>query len=263
MDKIMIKTLQISKEYGTKVKTPVLFGIDLEIKAGQFTSMIGPSGSGKSTLLHLLGALDRPTSGQIIIDGVDISSLNDDELAYFRNQKMGFIFQSHFLLPEFTVLENVLIPHLIYAGRESPAIHQRALELLDQVGLRHRRDNRANAISGGEQQRVAIARALINNPVLILADEPTGNLDSANTQNVFALLRHMHQQQGTTFIMVTHDRNLATKADRMLELTDGKIIMDRVLTGEKEDKVWADYLPDCCVDCEKLNRLSAGKTGSD
>ncbi|MEQ8236488.1 MAG: ABC transporter ATP-binding protein [Syntrophomonadaceae bacterium] len=262
MDKIMIKTSQISKEYGTKVKTPVLFGIDLEIQAGQFTAMIGPSGSGKSTLLHLLGALDRPTSGHIIIDEVDISGLNDDELAYFRNQKMGFIFQSHFLLPEFTVLENVLIPYLIYAGRESREIRQRALDLLEQVGLSHRRDNRANAISGGEQQRAAIARALINNPLLILADEPTGNLDSANTQNVFALLREMHQERGTTFIMVTHDRNLATKADRMLELTDGRIIMDRLLTGEKEDKVWADYLPDCCVDCEKLNRLVSGKRDS-
>ena len=252
MDDILIQTLKITKEYGQKVKTPVLFGIDLEIKAGEFTTMIGPSGSGKSTLLHLLGALDRPTSGQIIIDGTDISHLQDDQLAQFRNRKMGFIFQSHFLLPEFTVLENVLIPYLIYAGKAPPDIRQRALDLLDRVGLSHRRDNRANAISGGEQQRVAIARALINQPRMILADEPTGNLDSANTHNVFALLRDINHDYGTTLVMVTHDRNLATKGDRMLEMTDGMIIKDRDLHDQVAEREWADYLPDCCINCEKL-----------
>lgn len=254
MDKMIIRTRAITKEYGQKVKTLVLNGIDLEIKAGQFTSMIGASGSGKSTLLHMLGALDRPTAGQIWIDGTDISGLDDDQLAYFRNQKMGFIFQSHFLLPEFSVLENVLIPHLIYAGTASAEINQRALGLLERVGLSHRLDSRANAISGGEQQRVAIARALINNPLLVLADEPTGNLDSANTQSVFSLLREINREQGTTFVMVTHDRNLATKADRMLELTDGRVIMDRDLREESEERVWADYLPACCIGCEKLSQ---------
>lgn len=229
MDKPLIKALGITKDFGLKEKTRVLFGINLEIRQGEFTSMIGSSGSGKSTLLNILGALDRPTDGQVIINGTNLSDLTDDQLAYFRNQTMGFIFQSHFLLPQFTVLENVLIPYLIYAGKAPTEIRQRAIELLDRVGLSHRKDNRANAISGGEQQRVAIARSLINNPRLILADEPTGNLDSTNTQNVFDLLRDMNRDYQTTFIMVTHDQNLAIRTDRLLELKDGMIINDQDL----------------------------------
>lgn len=222
----------ITKDYGQPVKTRVLFGIDMEISVGEFTCLVGASGSGKSTLLNILGALDPPTGGKVIIDGTDLSQLNEDQLAYFRNQTMGFIFQSHFLLPQFTVLENVLIPYMIYAGQVPADIRQRALDLLDQVGIVHRKDNRANAISGGEQQRVAIARALINRPRMILADEPTGNLDSANTKLVFSLLRAMNQEYSTTFIMVTHDLNLAMQADRLLELKDGLIIGDRDLHGE-------------------------------
>lgn len=203
-----------------------MHGIDLEIRRGEFTSLIGASGSGKSTLLNIIGALDRPTEGQVIIDGTNLNELDDDGLALFRNQTMGFIFQSHFLLPQFTVLENVMIPYLIYAGRATPEVKKRAMELLERVGLSHRRDNRANAISGGEQQRAAIARALINQPRMILADEPTGNLDSSNTENVFALLREINHDFKTSFIMVTHDRTLAERTDRLLIMSDGKIVED-------------------------------------
>lgn len=232
MDDVLIRTIGVTKDYGQPVKTRVLFGVDLEIPAGEFTCLMGASGSGKSTLLNILGALDPPTSGQVIIDGTDLSELNEDQLAYFRNRTMGFIFQSHFLLPQFTVLENVLIPYMIYAGRVPEDIRRRALDLLDQVGIIHRKDNRANAISGGEQQRAAIARALINRPRLILADEPTGNLDSTNTSLVFSILRAINREHHTTFIMVTHDLHLAGQADRLLELKDGLIISDRDLRSE-------------------------------
>lgn len=161
-----------------------------------------------------------------MIDGTDLGELDDDGLALFRNQTMGFIFQSHFLLPQFTVLENVMIPYLIYAGRATPAVQKRALDLLERVGLSHRRDNRANAISGGEQQRAAIARALINQPRMILADEPTGNLDTSNTEKVFAMLREINHDFKTSFIMVTHDRTLAEQTDRLLIMSDGQIVED-------------------------------------
>ena len=222
----LIKTVGVIKDFGLEIKNRVLFGIDLEIRAGEFAALIGASGSGKSTLLNILGGLDRPTAGQVIIDGIDLGDLDDDGLALFRNQTLGFIFQSHFLLPQFTVLENVLIPYYIYAGRVSPAIQKRALDLLERVGLTHRLNNRANAISGGEQQRAAIARSLINQPRLILADEPTGNLDSVNTENVFALLREINREYATSLIMVTHDRELACRTDRLLEMSDGRIIRD-------------------------------------
>jgi lipoprotein-releasing system ATP-binding protein len=232
MDEVLIRTVGITKDYGEPVKTRVLFGIDLEIPAGEFTCLVGASGSGKSTLLNIIGALDPPTGGQVIIDGTYLSNLNEDQLAYFRNRTMGFIFQSHFLLPQFTVLENVLIPYRIYAGHVPEDIRQRALDLLDRVGISNRKDNRANAISGGEQQRVAIARALINEPRMILADEPTGNLDSTNTKLVFAMLRDINRDHQTTFVMVTHDMHLAMQADRLLELKDGLIINDRDLRKE-------------------------------
>lgn len=227
MDELLLKAVAITKDFGEQVKTRVLFGIDLEIGAGEFTAMIGSSGSGKSTLLNILGALDRPSSGQVIFEGTDLSQLDDNQLAYFRNRSMGFIFQSHFLLPEFTVLENVLIPYLIYAGKAPSDVRQRAVQLLERVGLAHRQDHRANTISGGEQQRAAIARALINNPLIIFADEPTGNLDSANTQMVFQLLRDINHEYKTALVMVTHDQELAMKTDRLLELNDGLIIKDR------------------------------------
>lgn len=223
----LIQISDLVKDYGeAEARTRVLKGINLEFKCGEFTSLIGSSGSGKSTLLNIIGALDRATAGQVVIDGTDLNELDDDELALFRNRTLGFVFQFHFLLPQFTVLENVLIPYLIYAGHATPAMEKRAMELLDRVGVSHRRDNRANAISGGEQQRVAIARALINQPRIILADEPTGNLDTANTEKVFNLLREMNGQYCTSMIMVTHDRDLAERGDRIVEISDGMIVKD-------------------------------------
>ena len=223
----LIQISDLVKDYGeAEARTRVLKGINLEFKCGEFTSLIGSSGSGKSTLLNIIGALDRATAGQVVIDGTDLNELDDDELALFRNRTLGFVFQFHFLLPQFTVLENVLIPYLIYAGHATPAMEKRAMELLDRVGVSHRRDNRANAISGGEQQRVAIARALINQPRIILADEPTGNLDTANTEKVFNLLREMNGKYCTSMIMVTHDRDLAERGDRIVEISDGMIVKD-------------------------------------
>jgi len=229
MDKEIIKATGIIKDFGENVKTRVLHGIDLEINPGQFTALIGPSGSGKSTLLNILGALERPTAGEIVINEVDLNGLDDDGLAYFRNQTIGFIFQFHFLLPQFTVLENVLIPHLIYAGQADKEMVARALQLLEMVGVRQLQDKYANVISGGEQQRVAIARSLINRPRLILADEPTGNLDTRNSNKVFDLLRDINQEYGTSFIMVTHNQELAHRADRLIELRDGQIVCDEYL----------------------------------
>lgn len=235
MAEALIKTIGIIKDYGLEIKNRVLFGIDLEIWAGEFTTLIGASGSGKSTLLNILGGLDRPTAGRVIVNGINLGDLDDDGLALFRNRTIGFIFQAHFLLPQFTVLENILIPYYIYAGRVTPAVEKRALELLERVGLAHRRDNRANAISGGEQQRAAIARALINQPRLILADEPTGNLDTGNTENIFSLLREINQEYATSLIMVTHDWELAGRTDRVLEMSDGRIIRDESRGAARSD----------------------------
>lgn len=226
MDEIIISLSQVSKTYLEPVPNQVLHGIDLNIERGEFCSLVGASGSGKSTLLNILGTLDIASSGDVEIGGVDINSLDEKQLAYFRNQTIGFIFQFHFLLPQFTVLENVLIPHLIYQGRVDQAVQKRAEELLERVGISHRRDNRANAISGGEQQRVAVARALINRPRLVLADEPTGNLDSNSGSKVFNMLRDINREYHTTFIIVTHDRDLSAQTDRFIELKDGVVLRD-------------------------------------
>lgn len=227
MAEIMLQGQGLIKDYGQPIPNRVLHGIDIDINAGEFLALVGRSGSGKSTLLNIIGALDRPTAGRVIIDGTDLYSLDEDELAFFRNQTLGFIFQFHFLLPQFTVLENVLIPYMIYHGRAEGPVLKQAEELLERVGLIHRRNNRANAISGGEQQRAAIARALINRPRLVLADEPTGNLDSKSGENVFALMREINRDLHTTFIMVTHDNMLANRTDRIVELRDGLVLCDQ------------------------------------
>lgn len=223
---ILLQTENITKTYGEKIKTQVLRGISLSIDRQEFTSIIGPSGCGKTTLVNILGTLDNPTSGHIMFQGRNIASMGDIELAEFRNRNLGFIFQFHHLLPEFTVLENVLIPTWIKYGKANQKDREKAVEMLEMVGLQDIMDSRATEISGGQQQRVAVARALINSPQLILADEPTGNLDSENTRQVYDLFRKINQELKTTILIITHDRELAAKSDRIIEMKDGLIERD-------------------------------------
>lgn len=222
----VIQLEKINKIYGTKIQTQVLYNIDLVFAEGSFNSIIGQSGSGKSTLLNILGTLDKPTSGAVYFNGRNVTDFNNNELATLRNETLGFIFQFHYLLPEFTALENVLMPYRISKQPITKDVINRANELLDFVGLGQRKNNLANNLSGGQQQRVAIARSLINLPKVILADEPTGNLDSDTTEQVYDLLREINQKYNTTFIIITHDRHIAEKADRIIEIKDGKINLD-------------------------------------
>ena len=229
----IVELKDIVKVYGEKTKFPtqVLFDINLAFQEGSFNSIIGQSGSGKSTLLNILGTLDYPTSGSIHINGKETSKMNKLALARLRNETIGFTFQFHYLLPEFTALENVLMPYRISKNPISEAVLARANELLQLVGLEKYKNNLAVNMSGGQQQRVAIARSLMNNPKLILADEPTGNLDSDSTEQVYGLLRSINEKYGTTFIIITHDRHIAEKADRIIEIKDGKIYMDITKTS--------------------------------
>lgn len=221
MDKV-IELKNINKVYGNKIKNKVLSDVNLTIDKGSFNAIIGQSGSGKSTLLNIMGTLDRPTEGKVIISGRDASSMDKNELAVLRNEVIGFIFQFHHLLPEFTALENVIMPYLIKNPSPSKEVYERAEELMDMVGLQSVKKNKATDMSGGQQQRTAIARALMNNPDIILADEPTGNLDSDSTENVYELLRDINNKMNTTFIIVTHDIRIAEKADRIIQIKDGK-----------------------------------------
>jgi len=200
----------------------VLKGITLEITCGKMLAIVGASGVGKSTLLHILGALDRPTSGTVEFNGEQIFNQSDNQLAKFRNQNVGFVFQFHHLLPEFTAVENVRLPGLII-GNSTETATSRAIEALTDFGLGHRLSHRPGELSGGEQQRVAIARAILNNPALVLADEPTGNLDTHTGQGVFQLLRDLNQTKGTTFVLVTHNEALAAQADHILRMVDGQL----------------------------------------
>ncbi len=222
----IVQLHNIDKVYGDAVKTQVLFDVNLSLKAQSFNSIIGQSGSGKSTLLNLIGTLDRPTSGDVIIDGQHTSTLSSNALSKLRNETIGFIFQFHYLLPEFTALENVLMPHYIKCGKVDHSIEERAVELLDLVGLSQVQNSLASKMSGGQQQRTAIARALINRPKLILADEPTGNLDSDSSETVYQLLRDINNRYDTTFLIITHDRRIAEKTDRIIEIKDGRIAHD-------------------------------------
>ncbi|OJU16386.1 MAG: lipoprotein ABC transporter ATP-binding protein LolD [Clostridiales bacterium 43-6] len=222
----VIELRGINKIYGSAVKTQVLYDISISFGKGSFSSIIGQSGSGKSTLLNIMGTLDTPTTGEVLINGVSTTKLNANKLASLRNQSIGFVFQFHYLLPEFTALENVLMPHRIEAGSVSKEVRERAREYMKLVGLEKVMDNKATEMSGGQQQRTAIARALLNNPPIILADEPTGNLDSASTENIYELLRDINGKMGTTFVIITHDRRIAEKADRIVEITDGRINLD-------------------------------------
>ncbi len=203
----------------------ILRGIDLVIEQGEMLAVVGPSGAGKSTLLQILGTLDLPTSGTILYEGKDVTRYSASQLATFRNHRLGFVFQFHHLLPEFTALENVMMPGLI-RGQSQGALEKRARELLDEVGLSHRVSHRPGELSGGEQQRVALARALVMEPKLVLADEPTGNLDSKTSEAIHKLFIDLNQRRGTTFLVVTHSRDLADRMDRTVSMRDGRIEQD-------------------------------------
>jgi ABC-type lipoprotein export system ATPase subunit len=221
--RVVLETRGLHKTYFGKVDVPVLFGIDLTIRAEEFVAVIGQSGSGKSTLLNLLGALDTPTEGTVLVNGVDISTLDHDEMARLRNAEVGFIFQFHFLLDEFTCLENVLMPLTIRDGDVSETDRLRVIELLERVDLGTQLSKRPDEMSGGQNQRCAIVRALANEPRIVLADEPTGNLDSHSGEEVFALMRRVNRESGVAFVMITHDDRLAQAADRILLIEDGLI----------------------------------------
>lgn len=220
----MIEAKGLRKVYKNDAKElEVLKGIDLNVTKGEVLAVLGPSGAGKSTLLHLLGGLDSPTGGEILMDGIDIYSLGDRERARLRNGKIGFVFQFYHLLPEFDALENVLLPLLI-RGEDGEGSRDKGVELLRSVGLEGRMNHRPGQLSGGEQQRVAIARALINGPELLLCDEPTGNLDSETGKNIIELLWELNDRRKMTLIIVTHDAQIAKDAKRVLHIRDGKIV---------------------------------------
>jgi lipoprotein-releasing system ATP-binding protein len=216
----MLTGKNIYKRYGT---VEVLKGVNITIQKGEVASIVGPSGSGKSTLLHILGTLDKADIGEVNMNNTLINSLNGTKLAAFRNKHIGFVFQFHHLLPEFTALENVCIPGWL-AGRKKAEVRAEAEKLLKMLGLSHRMENKPNQLSGGEQQRVAVARALINNPDIIFADEPTGNLDSANAKELHQLFFDLRKQFNQTFLIVTHNEELAQLSDRVLHMKDGKIV---------------------------------------
>lgn len=217
----------LHKVYGERIVTTALRGVDIEIHSGEFAALTGPSGCGKSTLLNLLGLLDRPTEGRVFVEGQDTDPLDDDGRTTLRAETLGFIFQFHHLLMAFSAMENVMMPLLSRRGRIEPWMKARAKDLLERVGLADRAGYRATDLSGGQQQRVAIARALILEPALVLADEPTGNLDSESGAVVFDLLRSFNREKGTAFLIVTHDANVSGQCDRVVHMVDGLIESDR------------------------------------
>jgi len=223
---IIIELKNVDKIYTGAVDTQVLFDINLSFDSGSCNAIVGESGSGKSTLLNIMGTLDKATRGEVIIDGIKIDDMDKNELADLRNQTIGFVFQFHYLLPEFTAIENVLIPYLIKHSRASMQIIGKANELFEMLGITKWKNSPVTKMSGGQQQRTAIARALINNPKILIADEPTGNLDSETTNKICDSFREINQRFGTTFIVVTHDRAVAAKTDRIIEIRDGRIESD-------------------------------------
>ena len=227
MNQTVIDIQGITKTYvNGKLSVPVLHGIDLVVNKGEFVSIMGPSGSGKSTFMNILGCLDRPTTGSYRLNGDEVATLSDDELAYVRNKQIGFVFQSFDLLTKLTALENVALP-MIYAGVNKKMRIERASQLLQSVGLGERMDHLPSELSGGQRQRVAIARALANNPAIIMADEPTGNLDSKSTVDVMNIFRGLHNE-GRTILLVTHEPDIATYASRNVVLKDGIIVEDSI-----------------------------------
>jgi len=235
----MINISGITKSFGT---LQVLKGIDLHINKGEIVSIVGASGAGKTTLLQIIGTLDRPDSGSVLIGGTDVLALGRKELSHFRNQHIGFVFQFHQLLPEFTAVENIMIPAFI-AGQGRSAAHRRAMELLDFMNLSDRADHKPSQLSGGEKQRVAVARALMNNPEVILADEPSGSLDTQSKTELHQLFFSLRERFGQTFVIVTHDESLAAITDRTIRMQDGLVLLqDEPKQGQDELKPGQDEL---------------------
>lgn len=226
MAESLLRLESLNKSYGqgTPAETQVLHDIQIGIGKGEFVALIGPSGSGKSTLLNIIGLLDRPSSGLLYLTGKETSTMNDAELTHLRGAAIGFVFQAHYLLSAFTATENVMIPMMMQKGHADIHMRQRAEALLAQVDLEQWKNSMVGTMSGGQQQRVAIARALALNPPLILADEPTGNLDTKSTDAIFELMRRLNVENGTTFLMVTHNMDLARRCDRIIELVDGRVV---------------------------------------
>jgi lipoprotein-releasing system ATP-binding protein len=227
----IIELTQVNKVYHGAVDLQVLFDINLSFEVGTCNAIMGVSGSGKSTLLNIMGTLDSPTSGDVLIAGKSVNNMKKNQLARLRNETIGFVFQFHHLLPEFTALENVLMPYLINSWRSTTEVIRRADELFEMLGIADVKHNLATKMSGGQQQRTAIARALINNPKIILTDEPTGNLDSETTDKICRGFREINRRYGTTFIVVTHDHLVAERTDRIVEIRDGRIVSDTKSDG--------------------------------
>ncbi len=224
MDTPFLDVRNVKKSFllGAKEMT-VIKGVSLTLQEGEFVSIMGPSGSGKSTLLYLLGLLEHPTDGKILLENVETNTLDEKNLSILRNKKLGFVFQFHFLLPEFTALENVMVPLMIDGTRKNDELKERAVSLLNEVGLANRMHHKPHELSGGEQQRVAIARAMSNEPSMILADEPTGNLDTENSQHVFEIFMRLNKEKKKTIVFVTHNPELSRRTDRIIQIVDGHI----------------------------------------
>ncbi len=231
MAETILRLENIRKELGLSkaIRQTIIPNLSLEVKVGEFVAITGPSGSGKSTLLYIMGGLDKPTSGQVWLDGEEITEKNETEMNRIRNEKIGFIYQFHFLLPEFNAVENVSMPMMINGRRNRKEIRERAMKLLDMVDMQNKYTNKPSQLSGGQQQRVAIARALANEPKILLGDEPTGNLDSRSANNVYQLFDRLNRELHQTIIVVTHDEEFANRAGRRIHLVDGKIESDRPL----------------------------------
>jgi lipoprotein-releasing system ATP-binding protein len=228
----IIEIKKLRKVYGDGVELVALDDVDLTIEEGEVLSIVGPSGSGKSTLLNMIGLLDTPSGGEIWLKGQNITKASSEERARLRNKELGFIFQYHHLLPEFDAVENVMMPLLI-AGMDKKEARHRAITLLEEVGLGDRLNNKPNQLSGGQNQRVAVARALAGHPSIVIGDEPTGNLDSKSSDKIYELLRKLNREMNQTFILVTHDMEMAEKTDRILRLVDGRIVSEMRRDGEK------------------------------
>jgi lipoprotein-releasing system ATP-binding protein len=223
---LLLSVRGVVRDYGEHVRTRALRGVDVDLHRGEFAALIGPSGSGKSTLLNIIGLLDRPTEGRVLVAGTDTSGLDDRALTTLRARSLGFVFQFHHLLPAFTAVENVMLPEWGDAGAPTRQMRQRAEEMLAAVGLTDRAQYKARNLSGGQQQRVAIARAMVRRPPLVLADEPTGNLDTASADDVFELMRRFNRESRTSFLIVTHDPRIASRCERVIEIVDGRITSD-------------------------------------